>query len=90
MRPATVKSYAPPFDLGKPISNSAIASVLASDADGFKKGDLVVGRGNTEEYSVVSKEEAKGWKVLDNQFGLDPKLFIGALGMPGLTAYSSL
>ncbi len=27
---------------------------------------------------------------LENPYQLDPKLFIGALGMPGLTAYSSL
>jgi NADPH-dependent curcumin reductase CurA len=26
---------------------------------------------------------------LNNPYNLDPKLFIGALGMPGLTAYSS-
>ena len=91
MRKPEVKSYAPPFELGKPIQNSAIASVLKSDNENFKPGDLVVGRGNTQEYSVVSKDDlqSSGWKVLDNPYKLDPKLFIGALGMPGLTAYSS-
>lgn len=28
-------------------------------------------------------------RKLDNPYNLDPKLFVGALGMPGLTAYSS-
>jgi len=28
-------------------------------------------------------------RKLDNPLNLDPKLFVGALGMPGLTAYSS-
>jgi NADPH-dependent curcumin reductase CurA len=32
---------------------------------------------------------ADGARVLNNPYNLDPKLFIGALGMPGLTAYSS-
>ena len=29
------------------------------------------------------------YKLLDNPLGLDPKVFLGALGMSGLTAYSS-
>lgn len=45
----------------------------------------------TEEYSIISGEVANSMiKKLNKPFGLDPKLFIGALGMPGLTAYSSL
>ncbi|KAK0273445.1 hypothetical protein LTR35_012195 [Friedmanniomyces endolithicus] len=90
MRPATVKSYAPPFTLGKPITNSAIVTVLKSSNDKFKPGQLLLaGRGNTEEYSLYSQTEADSCKVLENPFDLDPKLFLGALGMPGLTAYSS-
>ncbi|KAK0933013.1 hypothetical protein LTR29_015433 [Friedmanniomyces endolithicus] len=90
MRPATVKSYAPPFTVGKPITNSAIVTVLKSSNDSFKPGQLLLaGRGNTEEYSVYSKAEADTCKILENPFDLDPKLFLGALGMPGLTAYSS-
>ncbi|TKA79563.1 hypothetical protein B0A55_02733 [Friedmanniomyces simplex] len=90
MRPTTVKSYAPPFTLGKPITNSAIVSVIKSDNDKFKPGQLLhVGMAKTEEYSVYSKDEAASCKVLENPYKLDPKLFVGALGMPGLTAYSS-
>ncbi|KAK5737818.1 hypothetical protein LTR17_006466 [Elasticomyces elasticus] len=90
MRPATVKSYAPPFTVGEPITNSAIVKVLKSDNSKFQSGDLVhLNRANTSEYSVIDKETADGAKVLDNKFNLDPKLFVGALGMPGLTAYSS-
>ncbi|KAK4555849.1 hypothetical protein LTR86_007069 [Recurvomyces mirabilis] len=90
MRPATVKSYAPPFDLGKPVTNSAVATVIKSDNQKFKDGQVIyAGRTNTEEYVALSKEEADACDVLDNQYNLDPKLFVGALGMPGLTAYSS-
>lgn len=90
MRAPEVKSYAPPFDLGKPVTNSAIVTVIKSDNQKFKAGDLVYApRTNTEEYIAVSKEEADSFEVLQNPYKLDPKLFIGALGMPGLTAYSS-
>ncbi|PNS21596.1 2-alkenal reductase (NADP(+)-dependent) [Sphaceloma murrayae] len=92
LRSAEVKSYSPPFTLGQPLTNRAIATVVKSDNPGFKTGDVVVGEQlNTEEYQVVPKEKLeKDVKQLDNPHNLDPKLFIGALGMPGLTAYSSL
>lgn len=90
MRRPEIKSYAPPFEKGKPVTNAAIASVLKSDNDKFKPGQLVVApRTWTEEYSAIPKEEADSFQVLDNKYNLDPKLFLGPLGMPGLTAYSS-
>lgn len=90
MRKPEIKSYAPPFDIGKPITNSLIATVLKSDNGKFKAGDKInVPRGNTEEYSVLDKATADSAMVLENPYGLDEKLFVGALGMPGLTAYSS-
>lgn len=93
MRAPETKSYSAPFTIGKPIENGAIVSVLKSDHKDFKAGEIVVApRNRTEEYSIVTAEEIKqnGYRVLDNPYNLDPKIFIGALGMPGLTAYSSL
>jgi len=90
MRAPEIKSYAPPFELGKPITNSAVAKVLKSDCSKFKEGDLITGMLPTEEYSIVSGEVAKNMcRKLENPSNLDPRLFVGALGMPGLTAYSS-
>ncbi|KAI4198714.1 MAG: hypothetical protein LQ350_005098 [Teloschistes chrysophthalmus] len=90
MRAPEQKSYAAPFEIGKPITNSAVAKVLRSANSKFKEGDLVTGMLPTEEYSVVSGEIANSLvRKLDNPYNLDPKLYIGALGMPGLTAYSS-
>lgn len=90
MRAPQVASYFPPFELGKPITNSAVAKVLKSDNSKFKQGDIVTGTLPTEEYSSISGEVANTTvRKLDNPYNLDPKLFIGALGMPGLTAYSS-
>lgn len=93
MRDPKTKSYSAPYTLGKPIDNGAIISVIKSSNDQFKAGDIVVApRNRMEEYSVITAEEVQenGYRVLDNPYNLDPKVFIGALGMPGLTAYSSL
>lgn len=91
MRAPEVKSYSPPYIMGQPISNSGIGKVLKSNSSSFKPGDVVVGfmTMRTEEYSVIAEDEMKTVSKLDNPYNLDPKLFIGALGMPGLTAYSS-
>lgn len=89
MRAADIKSYVPAFELGKPITNGGVAKVLKSDNSKFKEGDVVLGEFAVEEYSVIDGQTAATLKKLDNPYKLDPKLFLGALGMPGLTAYSS-
>ncbi|CAL3973612.1 hypothetical protein PZA11_005798 [Diplocarpon coronariae] len=90
MRSPEKKSYSPPFELGAPIGNNSIAKVLKSDNAKFNAGDLVTGYLPTEEYSVVERERADIFRKIDNPYNLDLKVFTGALGMPGLTAYSSL
>lgn len=89
MRDASVKSYSPPFTLNEPITNAGIRTVLKSDNDKFKAGDVIFVMGNTEEYSVFDKDSANQARIIDNPYKLDIKNFVGALGMPGLTAYSS-
>lgn len=89
MRAPEKKSYNPPYEVGQPINNAAVSKVLKSNNSKFKEGDVVTGTLPVEEYSVVSRETCERIKKLDNPYNLDPKLFIGALGMPGLTAYSS-
>ncbi|KAL8654761.1 MAG: hypothetical protein Q9226_003309 [Calogaya cf. arnoldii] len=90
MRAPEDKSYFAPFELGKAITNSVVAKVLKSKNSKFTEGDTVVGMLGTEEYSIASADITNSMlRKLDNPHNLDPKLFIGALGMPGLTAYSS-
>lgn len=91
MRAPTSKSYSPPFELNKPITNRSIFKVVKSNTDQYKEGDVLITRGITpiEEYSVFDKETVAGVMKLDNPYNLDPKHFLGALGMPGLTAWSS-
>ncbi|KAJ5037407.1 uncharacterized protein L3040_007582 [Drepanopeziza brunnea f. sp. 'multigermtubi'] len=90
MREPETRSYFPAYTLGQPITNSAVAKVLKSDSADFQAGDLVYGNIPTEEYSALEKEALAAVRVIDNPYNLDLKVFTGALGMPGLTAYSSL
>lgn len=90
MRRPEAQTYASAFELDKPITNSAIVSVIKSDNAKFKPGDVLkVPITWTEEYSVIEKDRADMAQVLENPYGLNTSFFIGVLGMPGLTAYSS-
>ncbi|KAI9784377.1 MAG: hypothetical protein M1835_003604 [Candelina submexicana] len=90
MRDPSIESYSPPFALGEPITNSGICKVLKSDNPKFKEGDIITAMVGTEEYSIVPANVVNSTaRRIDNQYNLDLKLFLGALGMPGLTAYSS-
>ncbi|KAL9003695.1 MAG: hypothetical protein Q9188_003455 [Gyalolechia gomerana] len=91
MQEPDAKSYSPPFEIGKPITNTVIAKVLKSANSKFSEGDVVIGMMPIAEYSVVAAETTNSLvRKLDNKHQLDLKIFLGALGMPGLTAYSSL
>jgi NADPH-dependent curcumin reductase CurA len=91
MRAPDVKSYSPPFELGKPITNRSIFKVVKSASDKFKPGQILITKGISpiEEYSVLDKDAVANCMELQNPYNLDPKFFLGALGMPGLTAWSS-
>jgi len=91
MRAPDVKSYSPPFELGKPITNRSIFKVVKSSTDAYNKDDVLITKSVTpiEEYSVFDKDTVAQVMKLENPYNLDPKLFLGALGMPGLTAWSS-
>lgn len=90
------KSYVPSFQLQAPLNNNAISTVVASDNPRFQKGDVVIGTSDFAEYASITRERADkdqatgGFSILDNPLGLDTEIFLGALGMSGLTAYSSL
>ena len=80
------KSYAPPFELNKPIQSGIIAEVIESKQENFKKGDFVSGNLEWKEYQT---SEGKGLhKVNQNEAKLSN--YLGILGMTGLTAYLGL
>ncbi|MBI1196659.1 MAG: zinc-binding dehydrogenase [Phenylobacterium sp.] len=81
-----VKSYVPPFQLGKALEGGAIGEVTASSDPNLKPGDLVQSNfGWREGFNAPAAAVQK----LDPA-GLPPQTFLGAAGMPGLTAYAGL
>jgi NADPH-dependent curcumin reductase CurA len=87
MRPRMndVPSYVPPFQVGKALDGGAVGEVIASGSDDVKVGDLVVHDLGWRDLALV---RSKYMHVVDP--AIAPSLYLGALGMPGLTAYVGL
>ncbi|KAK5988290.1 NADP-dependent oxidoreductase RED1 [Cladobotryum mycophilum] len=90
MRDPSIKSYSPPFQLDGPITNSTISKVLKSDNADYKEGELVVAGTAITEYARIEDPKAPAVVKINNPHGLEIGYFLGPLGMPGLTAWSSL
>lgn len=81
-----VKSYAPPYELDKPMHGSAVGEVIASGAEGFAVGDHVLHGLGWREYAEFPA--ARATKI---DTALAPaSAYLGVLGMTGLTAYAGL
>ncbi|MFD0262860.1 NADP-dependent oxidoreductase [Kitasatospora indigofera] len=79
-------SYLPPVGIGEVMRAGSVIEVTESEHPGFQPGDHVVGTFGVQEY-VVS--DGKG--VLKVDPALAPlSTYLGALGMPGMTAYFGL
>lgn len=82
------KSYIASFELNTPLQGGAICMVEQSKNPKFKVGDLVSTFTGWQTHAVCSKELADTFNVLPPIE--KPSLFLGSLGMPGLTAYKGL
>ncbi|MFE9958721.1 NADP-dependent oxidoreductase [Micromonospora sp. NPDC005299] len=81
-----VKSYVPPFALDAPLDGGAVGEVVASEAEGFAPGDVVLHGLGWREYALV---DAKGARKVDPRLA-PVTAYLGVLGMTGLTAYAGL
>jgi len=81
------KSYVPPFQIGETLSGGAVGQVVASNNnDKFKAGDYVNNFSGWREWFVSG-----GGDLQKIDPGLAPiQAYLGAFGMPGLTAYAGL
>jgi NADPH-dependent curcumin reductase CurA len=77
-------SYAPGFELGRPIVSRVVARVIESRHPGFHTGDFVWGFLPWAERCTVPRGE--GLQRIDASLGRISH-FISVLGMPGLTAW---
>ena len=74
------KSYVPPYELGKVMYGGAVGEVVA----GGEPGSLVVHQLGWREAALVDADRVQPGAVPD---GVSPSALLGALGMPGLTAW---
>ncbi|MFJ3217984.1 NADP-dependent oxidoreductase [Kitasatospora sp. NPDC086801] len=79
-------SYLPPVGLGEVMRAGSVVEVVESNHPTFRVGDHLVGSFGVQEY-VVS--DGKGALKVDPALA-PPSTYLGALGMPGLTAYFGL
>ena len=77
-------SYAPAFEIGRPIVSRVVARVIASQHPRWRAGDLAWGFLDWARRSVAPRGE--GLHPIDPALGRISH-FVSALGMPGLTAW---
>lgn len=80
-------SYVPPFQIGEVLQGGALGEVVASNADGLVKGDLVSSFFGWREAFVAP---AGALEKLPRQANVPDEAYLGVLGMPGLTGYAGL
>jgi NADPH-dependent curcumin reductase CurA len=81
-----IRTYVAPYEVGEPIDGGAVGRVVKSNYDGLSKGDWVVSQLGWREAGVA---EGKRLRKLDPALA-SPSTALGALGMPGFTAWIGL
>jgi NADPH-dependent curcumin reductase CurA len=79
-RMSEAKSYAAPYELGRVMYGGAVGEVVGS-------GELVVHQAGWREAALVAPDKVQPGTVPD---GVSPSALLGALGMPGMTAWIGL
>ena len=85
-RMSEAKSYVPPFPLNGPLDGGAIGTVQASRHPDFKVGNPVSSILGWRDAFVARGEQLTRLPAT----ALPSQLFLGALGMPGMTAWAGL
>ena len=81
-----VKSYVPPFEVGKPLEGGAVGEVIESRSPDCASAtkSCTCSAGGTRRSSAAAARKLTAVK------GLSPSAYLGVLGMPTLTAYVGL
>ncbi|GAB4209859.1 MAG: NADP-dependent oxidoreductase [Tibeticola sp.] len=83
------KSYAEPQPLGEVMIGGTVGEVVESRHPKFQPGDKVVGMGGWQEYSVVDASQPGALRKVDTTH-VPLSYYLGAVGMPGVTAWYGL
>jgi NADPH-dependent curcumin reductase CurA len=83
------QSYVPPFQIGEAMTGGAVGQVVAAGAGApFAVGDHVLSMAGWREWFVSTGMEMM--QKFEPFPGVGVQTYLGALGMPGLTAYAGL
>lgn len=85
-RMSDAKSYAKPVEIGEVMVGATVSEVIESNSPDFDPGDVVLGYGGWQEYSI---EYASQLRRIDPEIA-PVSTALGVLGMPGFTAYAGL
>jgi NADPH-dependent curcumin reductase CurA len=85
-RMSDAKSYVEPVAIGDVMPGGTVGEVVASNAPQLQVGDLVTGMLGWQRYAAA---DAAAVRRIDAA-GVPPQAFLGALGMPGVTAWYGL
>ena len=78
------KSYIPPVEIGTVMRAGTVGEVIQiNNNTNFKVGDFVSGWGGVQEYSI---SDGKNYSIIKDKNNPIHR-YLGALGMPGMTAY---
>ncbi|MEZ0307811.1 MAG: NADP-dependent oxidoreductase [Ramlibacter sp.] len=83
------KSYAAPQPLGQVMQGGTAGEVVESRSPKYQPGDKVVGMGGWQEYSVVSVDQPGALRKVETTH-VPLSHYLGAVGMPGVTAWYGL
>jgi len=83
------KSYAQPQPLGQVMQGGTAGEVIESKHPKYAVGDKVVGFGGWQEYSVVDAAQPGALRKVDTTH-VPLSYYLGAVGMPGVTAWYGL
>ena len=78
-------SYLPPVAIGEVMRGIGLGRVVASRNDAYREGQLVQGLIGWQEWAVVS--DAAPLLAVAEVPGVSPSVYLGVLGMTGLTAW---
>jgi NADPH-dependent curcumin reductase CurA len=83
------KSYAMPQPLGQTMGGGTVGEIAESKSSKFAVGDKVVGMGGWQQYSVVDVAQPGALRKVDTTH-VPLSHYLGAVGMPGVTAWYGL
>ena len=88
-RMTDAKNYAAPQPLGEVMIGGTVGEVVESRSANFAVGDRVVGMGGWQEYSLIDAGDPGALRKIDAS-KIPLSAYLGAVGMPGVTAWYGL